>query len=88
MLIYSSSPIKKIVGECNIETIISGNPNEVWKQTRSHGGITKEFFFEYFKNKKIAYAIKISNVIFYAQPIMLADIGIEYAPQSFRYVES
>ena len=87
MLIYSSSPIKKIVGECDIETIVSGNPNEVWEQTKLYGGITQDFFFEYFKNKETAYAIKMSNVIFYNQPFLLADIGVEYAPQSFRYVE-
>ena len=38
-------------------------------------------------NKETAYAIKMSNVIFYNQPFLLADIGVEYAPQSFRYVE-
>lgn len=29
----------------------------------------------------------MSNVIFYSQPILLTDIGVEYAPQSFRYIE-
>lgn len=49
MLIYSSSPTKKIVGECDIEAIVSGNPDEVWEQTKLYGGITQDFFFEYFK---------------------------------------
>lgn len=87
MLIYSSSPTKKIVGECDIEAIVSGNPDEVWEQTKLYGGITQDFFFEHFKNKETAYAIKMSDVIFYNQPILLADIGVEYAPQSFRYIE-
>lgn len=87
ILIYSSAPVKKIVAECQIESVISGSPKLIWKQTKQNGGVTEAFFNKYFQGKKVAYAIKLSNIFFYPQSISLEDIGVEYAPQSFRYVE-
>lgn len=88
IVIYASSPVCKIVGEFEIETIIKDSPEKVWEKTNLQSGISKAFYFKYFKDTEIAYAIKIKNFIKYSDPISLADFedGIT-PPQSFRYIK-
>lgn len=84
ILIYATKPVGKIVGEILFEEVISGDLRYVWNETYEYSGISEEFFFEYFKNKEVAHAIKINNLIKYDKPIEL-PVGIK-APQSYCYV--
>ena len=86
MYIYSSTPIKKVVGECEIEKILSGNPIKVWKSTAFLSGISEEMFYSYFEKCDIAYAIKMKNIFFYDQPKDLQYFNVKRAPQSYQYV--
>ena len=87
VIIYESSPTKKIVGEFIIDRIISDTPNKIYQKYNKYLGIDKENYFEYFKNTNIAYAIKIKKVIKYEKELTLADFNLERAPQSYQYVE-
>lgn len=71
-----------------IETILGDTPDKIWKQTRLHAGISREFYDEYFRGRDKAYAIKISTARKYRNPRTLADYGLRSAPQSFAYVET
>jgi predicted transcriptional regulator len=86
--IYSSSPVKKIVGEFKIETILSLPPAQLWLETEPLSGIEKTFFDIYFRSAKVAHAIKITNLIEYNIPFDLNHFGIKFAPQSFVYVNT
>ena len=88
IIIYSTSPVKKIVGEVEIEDILKDSPEKIWLKTREKSGIDKKFFNEYFKEKEIAYAIKIKNPKKYDRGVTLSeyDKNIKQAPQSFLYV--
>ena len=86
ILIYASSPIKKVVGEFIVDEILSSNHSLLWEKTKDFSGITKDFYDEYFKNKKVANAIKIKDVVKYESPKRLSDYGINQPPQSFCYV--
>lgn len=85
--IYSSSPMKKIIGHFEIGEIISDNPKNLWEKCHEFAGISKKQFFEYFKNKEKGFAISIENPQKYNPSI---DPFIEFdnfkAPQSFYYV--
>ena len=35
IIIYCTYPVKKIVGEANIEEILEDSPQEIWKRTRN-----------------------------------------------------
>ncbi len=83
--IYASAPVSKIVGEFEPVDVVSGEPAEVWKKTREWSGITKCFFYEYYKGRGTAYAIEIKNLRIYDEPKELPK-GI-LAPQSYRYVD-
>ena len=85
IVIYSSSPKKKVVGEIIIDKIISSTPKLLWKSYKNNLGISEKEYFKYYKNSKVAYAIKIKKVIKYKKELELKDFGIEKAPQSYQY---
>lgn len=87
VVIYASSPVSKVVGEFTIDKIIEDTPDKVWKLTKDKAGITKSYFDEYFRDKQIAYAIKINQATQYDKPIDLQNLGIKCAPQSFMYLK-
>ena len=59
VIIYATSPIKKIIGEFEIEDILTLNTFELWEKTMKHSGINKEFYDDYFSGKDKGHAIKI-----------------------------
>ena len=86
IVIYSSSPKKKVVGEIIIDKIISSTPRLLWKSYKNNLGISEKEYFKYYKNSKVAYAIKIKKVIKYKKELELKDFGMEKAPQSYQYI--
>ena len=87
MVIYSTSPIMRVVAEVDVEGIIEASPEKLWEQTKEYSGITKDFYSKYYKNKEIAIAYKLGNIKVYDKPKKLCDIGINYVPQSFIYLD-
>ena len=43
ILIYSTAPVMKVVGEVEVTGIIEDSPGLVWKQTAIASGIDKDF---------------------------------------------
>lgn len=88
VVVYSTMPEGKIVGEFSIESIIIEEIDNLWEETKSLSGISHDFFMSYFNNRRTGYAIKIKEATRYNQPI---QPFLEYedfkAPQSFRYIE-
>ncbi len=87
ILIYSTTPIMKVVGEAEVEDVLVDDPETIWKRTEKKSGIDKIFFDEYYQNRNQAVAYKLKNVIKYGKPRELKDYGINSAPQSFQYIE-
>ena len=56
-------------------------------QTKEYSGITKNFFDEYFKDRKVAYAYKLGKTKAYDEPKALTEFGLRAAPQSFAYAK-
>lgn len=87
IVIYSSFPKKKVVEEIIIDRIISSAPKLLWEFYKNNLGILEKEYFEYYKNSKVAYAIKIKKVIKYKKELELKDFGMEKAPQSYQYID-
>ncbi|MBE5924676.1 MAG: hypothetical protein E7271_09465 [Lachnospiraceae bacterium] len=87
ILIYSTNPIMRVVGEAEVEDVLIDNPETIWKKTEKKSGIDKAFFDKYYEDREQAVAYKLKNVIKYIKPKKLIEYGISCAPQSFRYVE-
>lgn len=89
VVVYSTMPIGKIVGEFSIDEILEFSPSELWEVTKDFAGIDKQFYDEYFEGKKKAFAIKIKKATLYKIPINPYGLEEKFtAPQSFLYIES
>lgn len=86
VIIYESSPTKKIVGEFIIDKIIRDTPQKIYLDYSEKLGISKKEYFEYFRNINVAYAIKIKKVIKYEKELTLSDFNVKKAPQSYQYI--
>ena len=86
VIVYSSSPEQKVIGEFEIEAILNDSPDKIWNQTKLYSGISQEFFENYFEGRDKAYAIKVASTKRYHKEKSLADYNIHAAPQSFAYV--
>ena len=87
ILIYSTKPIMRVVGEAEIEDVLIDNPEKIWKKTEKRSGIDKIFFDQYYEDREQAVAYKLKNVVKYREPKELKEYGISSAPQSFQYIE-
>ena len=76
----------KVIGEFEIEAILNTNLSLLWKQTKEHAGINKQYFLEYFINKEKGYAIKIKKPRKYKKPLCLREDFNLLPPQSFLYL--
>ena len=68
LLIYETSPIKRVVAEAEIVDVLMLSPDMLWEQTKENSGISKQFFDQYFKGREIAYAYKLGKIKVYKQP--------------------
>ena len=87
ILIYSTNPIMRVVGEAEVEEILIDAPEIIWKKTEKKSGIDKTFFDQYYEDRDQAIAYKLKNVKKYREPKELKEYGISNAPQSFQYIE-
>lgn len=85
VIIYASSPIKKVVGEFEISEILLDTIDSLWNKTSTHAGIEKEYFLKYFENRDKGFAIKIKSIKKYKNPFCISQLG-KKPPQSFVYV--
>jgi predicted transcriptional regulator len=86
VVVYASSPVQQVIGEFEIDEILSFDPEIIWKMTKKFSGISEVFFFKYFANKNIAHAIKIKSTKKYLRPLsILKDFNV-VPPQSFVYL--
>ncbi len=62
LLIYVTSPIKELWGICKIENIIKEKPPVLWQNIGKRTGISKQEFYDYYKETNNAYGIELKEV--------------------------
>lgn len=87
IIIYSTAPDGSVIGEVHVDDILTGSPSAVWEKSKKNAGISREKYREYFKGCKNAVAFCLSNPIVYENRISLSDLGIDFYPQSFVYLD-
>ncbi len=86
--IYSSSPVKKIIGSFEVGGILEDHPRELWDNVKEYAGIDDRDFFSYFEGKSRAFAIEIQNLQEFNDPIdPYETIPGFVPPQSYRYMD-
>jgi len=88
VVVYASSPVQQVIGEFEIDGILSSSPNEIWELTKKYSGISEIYFHEYFENKLLAHAIKIKNTKKYKRPLSLKEDFNVLPPQSYMYLKT
>lgn len=86
LIIYSTWPVKEIVGEVDVVGTIEMAPSSLWEKTKKEAGISRKKYREYFKKRKKACAYVLGMVTKYETNKKLLDIGVQQAPQSFLYL--
>lgn len=86
ILMYSTAPIMKVVGEVQIVKTISASPTSLWEYTKNFAGISRDKYRKYFKGCKVAYAYQLGQVTRYNPPKELSEFNIKLPPQSFLYL--
>jgi predicted transcriptional regulator len=86
IVVYASSPVRKVIGEFEIEAIINDELAALWEQTKEYAGINEDYFFKYFSNREYGYAIHIKNVRKYTKALCLREDFNAKPPQSFMYL--
>lgn len=87
IVIYASTPVKKIIGVARVSSIGSSSPTATWENTKHAAGISREAFRRYFNGKKKAYAIGLEGVQALSTWVDPNEIEAGFRiPQSFVYV--
>lgn len=86
VLIYSCSPISKIIGEFKIVDILYDDVIYLWEQTKNYAGITKKGLINYANGNNL-YAIEIGEIIIYDNPVCVIKDLLKSIPQSFVYLD-
>lgn len=85
VLIYSTSPIKKIVAIGVVDCVLHEKLYILWNKTFGASGIEESVFKKYFRNKEYGYAIKFKQIYRLNNPIDLKSINCNYPPQLYFF---
>lgn len=86
IVLYSTSPIQKIVAIVEVIDELIDTPRKIWEKTSKGGAISKTYFRQYFSGKKYAKAYKLGKVTTLCHPLTLDRLCVGSPPQSFRYL--
>ncbi|MEN6460056.1 MAG: hypothetical protein ABFC94_01620 [Syntrophomonas sp.] len=87
-LLYSTSPVKMIVGVAYISSVIKDNPKKLWERCSDHSGVDEDDFKRYFKDYETGYALFIDSVESFIKPLEPGALIKNFIPpQSFYYLE-
>ncbi len=89
VLVYSSSPIRAIVGYAQIKEVHHLPIREIWQDFGAAACINRHDFDQYFSGVKYGNAIVLETARKFSQCIEIADLQANFdfvPPQSFRYL--
>lgn len=87
-VVYSSSPVQRLVGIVGIEGAVIASPASVWTKCRARGpGLERKELMEYFAGKAQAFGVLLGSLTLPEKPIRPKSLFRGFRPpQSFRYL--
>jgi predicted transcriptional regulator len=88
-LIYSSSPVRAVVGCARIKYVSRLSIAQIWKQYGGAACITRDDLYAYFSGLKFGFAIILESVQPLARQLDAGELRVQFGivpPQSYRYV--
>lgn len=91
VFIYVSSPVRQLRGGFRVGEVWSGPPEKIWNEVAQLAQVDKRDFDAYYAGCEIAYALQITDVWEYENPVDLDWLRKKFpnftVPQSYRYVK-
>ncbi|MCV3734313.1 F0F1 ATP synthase subunit alpha [Ureaplasma miroungigenitalium] len=88
VIVYATAPVKKVVGEFDLEEIKILNPRTAWRTYGANSVIkTAKEFNAYFANNSEAHVIIASAIYKYSNPKTLDKYDIKKGPSGFTYLK-
>lgn len=88
MVIYSSSPVQRIVAIARIKNVHKASTSSLWNLTKGRGGVSRQLLREYFSGNKTGYAIEIEDIKLAKTLIDPKILFVGFRPpQSFQYLD-
>lgn len=90
LILYASSPVKKIVGLAYVEKTIECDLDELWAISSTHGGgVSYQELKDYMTGKRRAFGVIINKVVVAQNPLDPKSIFKDfYPPQSISLASS
>ena len=86
-IFYATAPAKRLVCACEAFWVDWADLEALWVRWGEVGGISREEFDAYYEGCEEGLAIILSKPRVFKPGVELSDIGLERAPQAYRYVE-
>ena len=86
VVVYSSSPVQRVVGYFVVSNVNEDSPTAIWRQYKEVAGICHDGFRDYFRARQKAVAIEVGHVRKLSKPLKLSMITSGSVPQSFAYL--
>ena len=90
VFIYVTSPVRQLRGGFRVGRVWTGPPKEVWGIVSNLAKVTRKDFDAYFEGQAMAYALEITEVWEYQNPVPLHVLRNRFSnfivPQSWRHV--
>ena len=91
VFVYVTSPVGKLRGGFRVGEVWTGTPEGIWEVVAHSACIERPDFDAYYAGRSIAYALEITEVWEYLDPVGLNELRDMFqnfvAPQSWRYVK-
>lgn len=89
IVLYSSSPIQKIVGVVEVEDVVVASPASLWRTcTERGGGLTRKELRSYFAGRSKGVAVLLGPLFKFDRYLEPSDVFADFVPpQSFRYLD-
>lgn len=88
--IYSTSPVRAMVGLAEIKNVLKLPVYQIWKNYEEHALIEKDDFNKYFEGLDFGYVLVFDDVRSLSRPIPLAELREQFGfepPQSYLYAK-
>lgn len=88
--IYSSSPVKAMVGTASIRDVLKLPVEQIWNEFGSTAFIERSIFDRYFEGLEQGYALVLDDVKSFSRPMPLNELREKFGfepPQSFLYAK-
>lgn len=89
IVIYESKPVQRITAFCEVKSILSMEPQDLWENVCHKVCISKDVFDQYFLGKEHANGIELKNISILKAPKTMRDLPWNMQPpQSYCYISS